>query len=492
MRQYSFFKRGAKSFLFLLLAIFQILVFNKTFAALPTNVQLKTFYDTTAIRFTEPVWFEQYPGETGAYIVGELGGNLFLLEPITGGFKSTAFGHIPATKVSGNDGLLGIAFHPNFITNRKYYVYYIPVLGQGLLEERTAKASFKADSGITRTILQSTFGNTVHNGGDIHFGSDGYLYLGFGDAGNPNVYNANSQDLHLLYGKMIRIDINNKATGLQYVIPSSNPFYNSTDVQVRKEIWAYGLRNPWRWTFDPLTGRMFLADVGDWIQEEVDTITPGGNYGWSKREGNTCFNSAAETSPLATCDTTGLIGPLTAIAHASPTALASACIIGGVVFRGNSASGSYGAYIFGDYTTRKLYAMLPVSKGVVQTATIGTTSTGMASFGTDSKGNIYMVGHDNGIIYRLDHPDLVGSTAISHHTIQKAKVLIRQGEKWLVDAQTFPGISQLRVLDLSGKVCVTLNRTQLSQGVTINLSPGIYFAEGQGNLYKTTFSLLLK
>ena len=451
------------------------------------DVQFTTFYNTQTILYTEPVWFDQYPGERGAFMVGELGGNLFLLEPVTGGYQSVVFGHIPVTKASGNDGLLGVAFHPNFKINHKYYVYYISSLGHGVLEERLAKASFKSDSGYARQLLTSTFGNIVHNGGDVHFGRDGYLYLGFGDAGNPNVYNTNSQDLHLLYGKMIRIDVDRKDAGREYAIPADNPFTGSTDAQVRKEIFAYGLRQPWRWSFDPLDGRMFVSEVGDWVQEEIDIVTKGANYGWSRTEGNTCFNSAAETVPLATCDKTGLTPPLAVVPHNA----SAASITGGAVFRGNSSSPFYGAYIFGDYITRKLYALRASAPSTVEL--IGTSPGQPASFGTDSLGNIYLVGHETGIIYRLSHTDLTGVTSIaSRSSGRPPKILNRIGGNWRFDDQAFPGMDRLRLAGLDGKILFTLSRNQLHSGFGADLVPGVYLIEGYRSGVKTVFPVLLK
>jgi hypothetical protein len=459
-------------------------------AALPTNVQFKTFYDTDSIHFNGPVWFGMYPKIPGSYLVGELAGDLFLLEPSGDGFTKTLFGHIPAFLVSGNDGLLGLAFHPNFNNNGKYYVYYIPVLGQGVLEERRVKAGIAADSGYSRTILTSSFGNTVHNGGDIHFGPDGYLYLAFGDAGNPNVYNTRSQDLTVLPGKMIRIDVDRQDPGLEYAIPLDNPFADSTNPNLRKEIWAYGLRQPWRWNFDPLNGRLFLADVGGWVEEEIDTITKGGNYGWNRREGNTCFNKDEEYAPLSVCDTTGLIGPLASYTHDPITLQGTGSVTGGVVFRGNPASSAYGAFIFGDFITKTLYAMLPVSTGVVQMEAIGTSPIGMSSFGTDSAGNIYMVGYTNGIIYRLDHSELKSLSLLRSGRPQvKLRIPMRTGGGWRFEPGAFPGMDRIHIIDLKGKHHLTLMREQMMQ--EFRLPIGLYLVEASGTESKTSFPLIL-
>ncbi len=368
----------------------------------------KTFYDTSKIKFQEPVWFGEYSGIPGTFITGELGGDLYLLEPIAGGFQKTLFGHIPAAKITGNDGLLGLAFHPDFKNNHKYYVYYNPSGGHGILEERLANSSFKSDEGFSRLILQNDFNYFVHNGGDVHFGKDGYLYLSLGDWGNPGNHDTllggNSQNLHVLNGKMIRIDVNSKTNGLQYGIPSDNPFLNKPDTLIRKEIYASGFRNPWRWNFDPLNGKIYLGDVGNGIQEEVDTVKKGGNYGWPRLEGNSCYNDTNEFSPLKTCNSSGLVQPLAVITHDATSP--NRAVIGGIVFRGNPASPYYGAYVYGDCVTGTIYLRRPAQE---QSTGIGTMLKGecVDSFGTDFKGNIYLVGYYTGIIYRFNYPDLM-------------------------------------------------------------------------------------
>ena len=361
------------------------------------QIAISTFYNTQNIQFNKPVWFGEYPGEEGAFMVAQQDGNLFLLEPLTGGFKKTAFGQVPA-EAGSYDGLLGLAFHPGFKDNHKYYVYYNTRPRHGLLQERMADPSFKGDSNYSRDLLWRDTGGVDqgHSGGDIHFGKDGYLYLAFGDGSNPGEYVTNSQDLRVLYGKMIRIDVNRTEGDHAYGIPADNPFYNSADPLIRKEIYAYGFRNPWRWSFDPVGDQMLLGDVGNEEQEEVDLIVKGGNYGWRTLEGTNCFNDTDEASPLNSCNTAGMISPLVAIPHSK----AGACIIGGYVYRGNPASPLNGTYVFGDYMTRGIYSVNP--QGGSGVSLIGTSPTWMSSFGTDSKGNIYLVGYYTGTIYRLN------------------------------------------------------------------------------------------
>ncbi len=463
-------------------------------ASLADTVLSRTFYDTSLVKFTLPVWFGELPTAKGSFMVGELGGNIFRLEPSSGGgLASSLFAHIPAALVSGNDGLLGLAFHPDFKANRKYYVYYISAPGESILEERMAGQTSRKDSGTSRILLRQTFKIGVHNGGDIHFGPDGFLYLGLGDAGNPLVFNARSQDLHLLPGKMLRIDVNRKDTGLEYGIPADNPFAENADPLVRKEIYATGLRNPWRWNFDPIDGRLILADVGDWVQEEVDIIRNGGNYGWSRMEGNTCFNGDDELSPIPACDTAGLTPPVAVLAHVPVVSEAKSSITGGYVFRGDPTSPFYGAYIFGDYIRGKLFGLFAMGQPAQELRELGTAPCAMSSFGTDSEGNIYMVGYDTGVIYKLGNPGLVGKgVAINRRNpASKPKLLLRQGRGWRIDAASFPKFESLRIFSLDGKLLLTMDKSALRMGGDVDFSPGLYLAQGSEGPRMHAFPLLL-
>ncbi|GEM_PF-1885972 len=455
-------------------------------ADLPTGVQCKLFYDTSAIHFNAPVWFGEFPGALGTFLVGEATGGLNLLEPDGAGYKSTVFGKITTEFFAGNDGLLGLAFHPGFRSNHKYYVYSIQVRGTAVLEERQASADFRSDAGTSRILLRNVFQNVVHNGGDMHFGFDGYLYLGLGDAGNPNVYNTRSQDLSIYPGKMLRIDVDQKDAGLEYAIPKDNPFVKETDPYLKKEIYAYGLRQPWRWNFDPLDGRLVVGEVGDWVQEEVDIVRKGGNYGWSRMEGNTCFNGADEISPLDHCDGAGLTPPIAVIPHVPVSTAPTACIIGGYVFRGDAASEFYGAYIFGDWQTRKLYGLKigagAAGEGTGTPVAIGMAPDGMSTFGTDSKGNIYVAGYNSGVILRLDHPGLVGK-GVSIRRVD-ASPMAREprrlgrsglpGTSWRIEAGSFPAGADLSIMDIDGRVLKRFGATEVASGTDLDLPQGLY------------------
>lgn len=458
-------------------------------AQFPADVRLKPLFDSTVTPFAEPVWFGEYPGKPGAFLVGELGGRLSLLEPSGAGYRASTFAQIRVYKATGNDGILGIAFHPDFPANRRYFIYYSSVPGETILEERSATAA-DMDAGSSRILLTHTHKASVHNGGDMHFGADGRLYLGIGDAGNPNVYNNRAQDLTQLPGKMLRLDVDRKDPGREYAIPADNPFADSRDTAVRKEIYAYGLRQPWRWSFDKPTGRLVVGEVGDWLFEEVDVIEKGGNYGWSRREGNTCFNGADEIHPLEACDTAGLKAPLGVIPHPIVDMSASSCIIGGYVFRGNPSSPFYGAYIFGDNETRKLHAMPMDGALRGKVFDIGKSPEGMSSFGMDAKGNLYMTGYQTGLVYRLDHPDLQGSLAVAPRAApRRARVPARSGDGWLLDASLFPGVEEVRIVALDGRVVEILGKRRLAAGALVRLPRGYYQAVGMGG---PAYPLLLR
>jgi glucose/arabinose dehydrogenase len=256
-------------------------------------------------------------------------------------------------------GLLGLAFHPDFASSRRFYVYYSAPLRLGpspqvwdhtsLLSEFTISSTDpnRADPASERVILAVDKPGYNYEGGHIAFGPDGYLYLAMGDSVRHPDREAGTyaQDLTSLLGKILRIDVD---SGDPYAIPPDNPFAGG---EGRPEIFAYGLRNPYRFSFDALGDRsLFAADVGHAVMEEVDRVVKGGNYGWPVREGLVCFNPAAWTRPLEACASRGardeaLLDPLIAYRHDDGLS----AVIGGLVYRGRSLPDLYGRYIFGDW-----------------------------------------------------------------------------------------------------------------------------------------------
>jgi len=240
-------------------------------------------------------------------------------------------------------GLLGIALHPEYASNKKFYVYYSTPSSEAGSDHQSVVSEFitssdplKADAASERVLLTVQQPESNHNGGNLKFGPDGYLYIGLGDgggAGDKHGESGNGQNMNTLLGKILRIDVN---TDSLYKIPQDNPFIGK---QAKPEIWAYGLRNPWRFSFDRKTGQLFAADVGQNKFEEVNIIEKGGNYGWRIMEATHCFD------PEVNCKTEGLILPIHEYEHELGIS-----ITGGFVYNGAAIKELSGKYVFGDWT----------------------------------------------------------------------------------------------------------------------------------------------
>src|SRR6266498_670452 len=269
---------------------------------------------------------------------------------------------IPLNSFYDERGLLGLAFHPDFVSNGRFYVSYSGHLQTGLSpkewDHTTYISEFKvsvndpnqADPTSERVILAMDKSGYNYEAGNIAFGPDGYLYIATGDSVHNPATEAGkyAQDVNSLLGKILRIDVNGTtvpASAQNYLIPADNPFVSGAG---RPEIFAYGFRNPYRFSFDvSATGktRLFVADVGQAMMEEVDSVEPGKNYGWSIREGTSCFNSQHWDQPLESCATDGLSEPIIVYPHYGDLS----AIIGGAIYRGKAIPALDGGYIFGDW-----------------------------------------------------------------------------------------------------------------------------------------------
>ncbi|NOT59048.1 MAG: hypothetical protein HOP19_02360 [Acidobacteria bacterium] len=291
----------------------------------------------------------------------------------------------------GERGLLGLAFHPQYATNRKFYVNYTrPFDGTTVVAEYLASAGNPNVADTAERLLLTVdqpFPN--HNGGMIAFGQDGFLYIGMGDGGDGNDPGNRAQNIENLLGKMLRIDVNNKATGLEYAIPTDNPFVN---VAGRDEIYATGLRNPWRWSFDRQTGDLFAGDVGQGAVEEIDIIRRGGNYGWRVLEGTRCTN----LGPGA-CNNSALIPPI--YEYPQVGANCGGSVTGGYVYRGTRSTFPTGAYVFADYCKGTI-TQLNNSNGAWQAQLLMDTAFFVSAFGEDEAGELYVLSYA-GTLYRL-------------------------------------------------------------------------------------------
>lgn len=289
------------------------------------------------------------------------------------------------------EGLLGLAFDPSFRDNGYFYVNYTATNPDRSVISRFSVSSEDpslADPDSERVILEVGQPYANHNGGHLVFGPDGYLYIGLGDGGSGGDPHRNGQNTGVLLGKILRIDVSTLDAMGRYTIPPDNPFVGRGP-GFREEVWAYGLRNPWRFNFDPQTGLLWAADVGQNRLEEVDIIVPGGNYGWNIMEGTDCF------SPRSGCNTQGLVLPVAEYDHGD-----GCSITGGYVYRGSRLPQVYGAYIYADYCSGKIWALRYDGARITEQMELLDSQLPISAFGLDQSGELYILSHDGGI-YRL-------------------------------------------------------------------------------------------
>ncbi len=344
-----------------------------------------------------PVFVTGAGDGSGRLFVVEQGGRIRVFKG--GALLATPFLNISSSISSGGErGLLGLAFHPNFRTNRKFYVYFTRKDGDIAINEYRASAS-NPDVAVTssaRRILTINHPAGNHNGGMLAFGKDGYLYIGTGDGGGAGDTANNAQNKNRLLGKILRIDINGTLGARQYRIPKSNPFVGKPG---RNEVWSYGLRNPWRFSFDRVRGDLWIGDVGQNRFEEIDrkvinsTAAPNGrgsNYGWHVLEGWHCFK------PSSGCNKRGKVRPVVEYSHSG----GNCTVVGGYVYRGSSAA-LVGKYIFADYCSGKIWSIPRGARAPATKTLLRDTAQNISSFGEGDNGELYVVSISSGTVYRL-------------------------------------------------------------------------------------------
>lgn len=297
------------------------------------------------------------------------------------------------TKVlsGGERGLLGLAFHPQFRDNKRFFVNYTrrPDGATVIAEYRVSAANPNVADATEHVLITITQPFANHNGGMIAFGPDSLLYIGMGDGGSANDPLENAQDVQELLGKILRIDVDQTNGSIPYSSPPDNPFFGPTPG--RDEIYAVGLRNPWRFSFDRVNGQLFVGDVGQGAREEVSIVTRGGNYGWRVFEGTLCTN----LGPIP-CSAGSFIPPIAEYGHTG----GRCSITGGYVYRGAKSTLPMGSYVFGDFCTGEIFLL----EGGAQRLLID-TSISVSSFGEDEAGEIYVVGL-GGTVHRITGPEL--------------------------------------------------------------------------------------
>lgn len=344
---------------------------------------------------SQPVGILSAPGDTTRLFVVEKTGRIRILRG--GALLARPFLNLAGKVSTGSEqGLLGLAFHPGYAANGRFFVNYTDHAGDTHIAEFHASADPDSADPTEKQILfvDQPFAN--HNGGQLAFGQDGKLYAGLGDGGSGGDPQGNGQNLGVLLGKILRLDVD---AASPYAIPPDNPFVGRAGA--RGEIWSYGLRNPWRFSFDAEAGAMWIGDVGQDAWEEID-FEPAGqggrNYGWNRTEATHCYPAGSS------CDTTGITMPVTEYGHGE-----GCSVTGGFVYRGTALPELRGTYFYGDYCTG-IVRSLRVVNGAPLDAKDWTTALrtagggpmqGLSSFGVDSRGELYLV-LLAGDIYRLE------------------------------------------------------------------------------------------
>ena len=432
-------------------SILLLCIFNFTWCQ---TISLQSF----ATGFSSPVEIT-HAGDTRLFVV-EQTGRIKILNS-NGTVNATPFLNLSTLISTGGErGLLGLAFHPNYSTNGYFFVNYTNTSGNTVI----ARYSVSANPDIantTGTILMTItqpFSN--HNGGCLKFGPDGYLYIAMGDGGSAGDPGNRAQNINDNLGKMLRIDVNSTIAPF-YINPPTNPYVG---IAGNDEIWAIGLRNPWKFSFDKLNGDLWIADVGQGVWEEINKVSPtlaGVNYGWRCYEANAVYNNTGNCATI-----TGTTSPLVEINHSS-----GACsITGGYVYRGSTYPNLVGKYLFSDYCLGKIG--MTTSTGV--TTFSNTFSGNFVSFGEDLNGELYISDITSGTIYKIT------DTSLSNESFEKNRFFIypNPGKNMLFvekSANNYP--TEIKIYDVNGKLVLqqTTEKTNQNKIDISQLVPGFYF-----------------
>jgi glucose/arabinose dehydrogenase len=290
----------------------------------------------------------------------------------------------------GEQGLLGLAFHPNYGNNGRFYVDYTAANGDDVVAEyRASSDPDRADPSSGRILLEINDPFSNHNGGNLAFGDDGFLYVATGDGGGGGDPLESGQSLNTLLGKILRIDVDASSPALPYGIPADNPFVDTDGA--RPEIWAYGLRNPWRFSFD--SSDIWIGDVGQDSLEEIDRMPAdrgGLNYGWNTMEGDACFD------PSTGCDRKGLVLPVATYTHDH-----GCSVTGGYVYRGEKFASLRGVYFFGDYCSGFIWALDATGESTRSPRMVLESNHSLSSFGLDEEGELYLTDISSGEVFQV-------------------------------------------------------------------------------------------
>ena len=345
-----------------------------------------------ATGLSQPLYATGAGEGSGRIFVVEQGGRIRIVQD--GRLLPQPFLDISSLIVSGGEqGLLGLAFHPDYAQNGRFFVDYTDTNGNTVVAEYHVDPNDPnhADPSSARTVLTQEQPFANHNGGDITFGPDGYLYIALGDGGSGGDPEGNGQDLGTQLGKLLRVDVDHSESGRPYAIPPDNPFVGRSGAL--PQIWSYGLRNPWRFSFDRANRDIWIGDVGQNAFEEIDHSSNDGkglDYGWNIMEGDSCFN------PPDGCDRRGLTLPVVSYPHEG----GSCTVVGGYVYRGEEFPALRGAYLFADFCSGKVWVLDAASANAAMTQVLD-TGRAISSFGQDDNGELYVTDLGNGELLQV-------------------------------------------------------------------------------------------
>lgn len=337
-------------------------------------------------RFNQPVFMQQAPGETRYWFVVEKGGKVWRLRADGSDRRLVLDLGARVESAPSEAGLLGMAFHPRYQDNGAVFLSYTRAgspLTSVLARYRSRDGGRSIDPDSERVVLEVAQPYRNHNGGHIAFGPDGYLYYGLGDGGAAGDPEGHGQNRATLLGALLRIDVDGRAP---YTIPPDNPFI---DGDGRPEIYAWGLRNPWRWSFDRQNGQLWLGDVGQNQWEEVNQVNAGDNLGWNRWEGKHCYRRSD-------CSSEGMVMPRAEYPHKE-----GCSVTGGYVYRGKAMPALQGHYLYGDYCSGKVWALNAANPGPHPRELLS-SGRRIASFAEDSEGELYLLDNAAGRIFRLN------------------------------------------------------------------------------------------
>jgi glucose/arabinose dehydrogenase len=371
----------------------------------PASASTELTLRTVATGLTSPLLITSPPGDDRLFIVQQPG--QIAIVTLNGNLRPTPFLDI-TDRVAydrNEQGLLGLAFHPDYAHNGRFFIYYTAAsspAGPGatvVAEYQVSSNPNVADPTSEVRLIEIAHGFPNHNGGMLAFGPhDHFLYVGTGDGGSEGDPDFNAQNPARMLGKLLRIDVDR---GTPYAVPPANPFASSANGpdDPRPEVWAFGLRNPWRYSFDRASRDLWIGDVGQDTYEEIDMqpadSTGGENYGWNPMEARHCFN------PPTGCIMLGKVLPVSEYTHTG----GKCAVIGGYVYRGACLQAYQGQYFFGDYCTNQIWAFLPNGANNDSppelTSNIGPGISGLSSFGEDAHGELYVASLSSGTVYQI-------------------------------------------------------------------------------------------